>query len=599
LRLTELKSGADTLAGGNKRNYGRRIVTDSVNQRVRLLAGRYEIGPLIGRGGMADVRVGTDARLGRRVAVKLLKPALASDPAFRTRFRREAQDAAKMAHPTIVRIFDAGEETVVDPGGNEAQIPFIVMEYVDGRLLKDIVAEGPLPEHEAVRITSQILTALEYSHRAGVVHRDIKPGNIMIANNGQVKVMDFGIARAVAESSATIAETSTIVGTAQYFSPEQARGESVDARTDLYSTGIVLFEMLTGQAPFRGENPVAVAYQHVNQIPAPPSSINPAVSPAVDAVVGHALSKDRFARFQSATEFREQLEAAGTGAAPVVRQVVPPNDFNATLFGVNPTMTAGSDSALRQLTIDQEARGSRTQQRPPVAWIWAGILLILVIVVAVVVWTITLPKDAGIDQGLSVKVPNLKSQAYADAAAKLKKLGLSPVENKETNAKVAPGAVISTSPAAGSSVAPHSTITVNVSNGPTALSVPNLVGMTAAEAKTTLTQGGLVLGTTSTADSATVTQGSVISSSPNAGTAAKSGDTINITVASGKVNIPSVVGKTSSQAGQALTALHLNYTPVPDTSTTCTAGLVTAQSLVGEKPEGSSMTISVCTGPSS
>ena len=574
-------------------------MTDSVNQRVRLLAGRYEIGPLIGRGGMADVRVGTDARLGRRVAIKLLKPALASDPAFRTRFRREAQDAAKMAHPTIVRIFDAGEETVVDPSGNEAQIPFIVMEYVDGRLLKDIIAEGPLPEHEAVRITSQILTALEYSHRAGVVHRDIKPGNIMIANNGQVKVMDFGIARAVAESSATIAETSTIVGTAQYFSPEQARGESVDARTDLYSTGIVLFEMLTGQAPFRGENPVAVAYQHVNQIPAPPSSINPAVSPAVDAVVGHALSKDRFARFQSATEFREQLEAAGTGAAPVVRQVVPANDFNATLFGVNPTMTAGSDSALRQLTIDQEARGSRTQQRPPVAWIWAGILLILVIVVAVVVWTITLPKDAGIDQGLSVKVPNLKSQAYSDAAAKLKKLGLSPVENKETNAKVAPGAVISTSPAAGSSVAPHSTVTVNVSNGPTALSVPNLVGMTAAEAKAALTEAGLVLGTTSTADSATVTQGSVISSSPGAGTAAKTGDTINVTVASGKINIPSVVGKTSSQAGQALTALHINYTPVPDTSTSCTPGLVTAQSLVGEKPEGSSMTISVCTGPSS
>jgi serine/threonine protein kinase len=598
LRLTELKSGADTLAGGNKRNYGRRIVTDSVNQRVRLLAGRYEIGPLIGRGGMADVRVGTDARLGRRVAIKLLKPALASDPAFRTRFRREAQDAAKMAHPTIVRLFDAGEETVVDPSGNEAQIPFIVMEYVDGRLLKDIIAEGPLPEHEAVRIAGQILTALEYSHRAGVVHRDIKPGNIMIANNGQVKVMDFGIARAVAESSATIAETSTIVGTAQYFSPEQARGESVDARTDLYSTGVVLFEMLTGQAPFRGENPVAVAYQHVNQIPAPPSSINRAVSPAVDAVVGHALSKDRFARFQSATEFREQLDAAGTGAAPVVRQVVPANDFNATLFGVNPTMTAGSDSALRQLTIDQEARGSRTQQRPPVAWIWAGILLILVIVVAVVVWTITLPKDAGIDQGLSVKVPNLKSQSYADAAAKLKKLGLSPVENKETNAKVAPGAVINTSPAAGSSVAPHSTVTVNVSNGPTALSVPNLVGMTAAEAKTALTEAGLVLGTTSTADSATVTQGSVISSSPNAGTAAKTGDTINVTVASGKVNIPSVVGKTSSQAGQALTALHINYTPMPDTSATCTAGLVTAQSLVGEKPEGSTMTISVCTGPS-
>src|ERR1700712_4719007 len=391
--------------------YGRRIVTDSVNQRVRLLAGRYEIGALIGRGGMADVRLGTDARLGRKVAIKLLKPALANDPAFRTRFRREAQDAAKMAHPTIVRIFDAGEETVLDPQGNEAQIPFIVMEYVDGRLLKDILADGPLDPTEATRIIEQVLTALEYSHRAGVVHRDIKPGNVMIAKNGQVKVMDFGIARAVSESSATIAETSAIVGTAQYFSPEQARGESVDARTDLYSAGVVLFEMLTGKAPFHGENPVAVAYQHVNQIPVPPSSINRAVSPAMDAVVSHALSKDRTTRFQTAAEFREQLEAAGAGAPPVVRHVVAANDFNATLFGVNPT-TSTSDAALRQLTIDHDARGGRTQQRPPVAWIWAGIGLLLVIVVAVVVWTITLPKDAGLDQGLSVKVPALAGDSF-------------------------------------------------------------------------------------------------------------------------------------------------------------------------------------------
>ncbi|MDB5280854.1 MAG: pknB, partial [Ferruginibacter sp.] len=271
-------------------------MTESVSQGVRMLAGRYQIGELIGRGGMADVRLGTDARLGRRVAIKLLKPSLANDPAFRTRFRREAQDAAKMAHPTIVRIFDAGEETITDPSGREAQIPFIVMEHVDGRLLKDIIAEGPVEPKEATRIIEQVLTALEYSHRAGVVHRDIKPGNIMIANNGQVKVMDFGIARAISESSATIAETSAIVGTAQYFSPEQARGETVDARTDLYSTGVVLFELLTGQAPFRGENPVAVAYQHVNQNPVAPSTLNPKVSPALDAVVLRALSKDRFTR---------------------------------------------------------------------------------------------------------------------------------------------------------------------------------------------------------------------------------------------------------------------------------------------------------------
>jgi serine/threonine protein kinase len=569
-------------------------VTDSVNQRVRLLAGRYEIGPLIGRGGMADVRLGTDARLGRKVAIKLLKPALATDPAFRTRFRREAQDAAKMAHPTIVRIFDAGEETVKDPSGNEAQIPYIVMEYVDGRLLKDIIAEGPLPEHEAVRITGQILTALEYSHRAGVIHRDIKPGNIMIATNGQVKVMDFGIARAISDSSATISETSAIVGTAQYFSPEQARGESVDARTDLYSTGVVLFEMLTGQPPFRGENPVAVAYQHVNQVPVPPSSLNRAVSPSVDAVVGRSLSKDRFARFQTAAEFRDELEGAGAGAPPVVRQVVPANDFNSTLFGVNPTLTSASGASLRQLTIDHEARNARTQQRPPVAWIWAGIALLVVIVIAVVVWTITLPKDTGIDQGLSVKVPSLSGQSYDDAAASLKKLSLDPVEQQVASSTISPGAVISTTPEAGSSVSPNSSVTVTVSSGPTAAVVPNLNGMTATAAAAALQQAGLAVGTTTGADSPTVAAGLIINSSPAGGTNATAGQKIDLVTSTGKIDIPSVVGQSGAAAAQALVALHINYTVIPNAG--CTGSQVSAQSIVGEQPQNPSMTITVCTG---
>ena len=574
--------------------YGRRIVTDSVNQRVRLLAGRYEIGALIGRGGMADVRLGTDARLGRKVAIKLLKPALANDPAFRTRFRREAQDAAKMAHPTIVRIFDAGEETVLDPSGNEAQIPFIVMEYVDGRLLKDIIAEGPLPEHEAVRITGQILTALEYSHRAGVVHRDIKPGNIMIAQNGQVKVMDFGIARAISESSATIAETSSIVGTAQYFSPEQARGESVDARTDLYSTGVVLFEMLTGKAPFHGENPVAVAYQHVNQIPVPPSSLNRAVSPAMDAVVGHALSKDRFSRFQTAAEFREQLEGAGAGAPPVVRQVVSANDFNATLFGVNPTISANSDAALRQLTIDQDARGSRTQQRPPVAWIWAGIGLLLVIVLAVVLWVVTLPKDTGLDKGLSVKVPTLKGQSFEDASAKLKKLALIPVEQEVASSTIAPGSVISSTPGAGSLVGTHTSVTVTVSSGPNAITVPNVSGLSVDAATAQLKTLGLKAGTNTAEDSATIPAGFVVETSPAAGTSENAGTTINLLTSSGKVNVPSVVGQSGAAAGATLTALHLTYSVIPNSG--CTGANVSAQSIVGEQPQNSAMTITVCTG---
>ncbi|WP_367882226.1 protein kinase domain-containing protein [Rathayibacter oskolensis] len=216
---------------------------------------------------MSEVYLGTDTRLGRTVAIKELKLSLSSDSAFRLRFRQEAQAASRMSHPTIVRVFDAGEEVTLDDNGTESRRPFIVMEHIEGRLLKDIIAEGPVEIDEAVRITEGILTALEYSHRAGVVHRDIKPGNIMITPSGQVKVMDFGIARAVSDSAATVAQTTAILGTAAYFSPEQAKGEQVDARSDLYSAGIVLFELLTGRAPFRGDTPVAVAYQHVSETP--------------------------------------------------------------------------------------------------------------------------------------------------------------------------------------------------------------------------------------------------------------------------------------------------------------------------------------------
>jgi eukaryotic-like serine/threonine-protein kinase len=571
-------------------------VTDSsVGQGVRLLAGRYQIGELIGRGGMADVRVGTDARLGRRVAIKLLKPALANDPAFRTRFRREAQDAAKMAHPTIVRIFDAGEETVTDPNGNEAQIPFIVMEYVDGRLLKDILAEGPLESAEALRIVDQVLTALEYSHRAGVVHRDIKPGNIMIANNGQVKVMDFGIARAISESSATIAETSAIVGTAQYFSPEQARGESVDARTDLYSTGVVLFELLTGQAPFRGENPVAVAYQHVNQNPVVPSSLNPKVSHAVDAVVLNALAKDRFQRFQSATEFREELEAAGTGAATTKRVSVPITDFNSTLFGVNPQATAGSEAALRQLTIDQDARGSRTQSRPPVLWIWVGIAAMLVIVVAVVAWTIQLPKDSpDISAGLSHIVPKTAGLDYATAASQLKARTLVPEKTFETSKTVPANVVIRTDPAQGSSVQTNQVVSVYVSQGPSAVSVPDVTGLSVASANTELAQFGFKVGSTTKLNSPNIKKGIIISTSPAGGSTGKSGDSVDLVVSTGVVVIPNVVNMSASDAGSTLQQLQLQVTPVSDTS--CSGGNVMSQSIKGTQPQKSKITITVCTG---
>lgn len=284
----------------------------SENQRV--IAGRYEVGNLIGRGGMADVYEGIDTRLGRTVAIKLLKADLANDPNFEARFRQEAQASARMAHPTIVRVYDAGEDTVTDSNGNEVKHPFIIMEFVSGKLLRDLLHERRLTRTETVDFASGVLTALEFSHRAGVIHRDIKAANVMITDGGLVKVMDFGIARAVSDSSATMAHTTGIMGTAQYFSPEQAKGETVDSRTDLYSAGVLLFEMLAGRPPFKGETAVSVAYQHVSEAVPAPSSFDPSISPELDAVVLRALAKDRNDRFQTAEEFRENLVAAANGS---------------------------------------------------------------------------------------------------------------------------------------------------------------------------------------------------------------------------------------------------------------------------------------------
>jgi serine/threonine protein kinase len=573
------------------------LVTESSPSGVRLLAGRYELGVPIGRGGMADVYLGMDTRLGRRVAIKLLKPSLANDPAFRTRFRREAQDAAKMAHPTIVRIFDAGEESVRDATGTETLIPFIVMEYVDGRLLKDIIAEGPVAPLEACRIIEQVLTALEYSHRAGVIHRDIKPGNIMIAANGQVKVMDFGIARAISDSAATIAETSAIVGTAQYFSPEQARGESVDARTDLYSTGVVFFELLTGRAPFRGDNPVAVAYQHVNSEAVPPSSFNPRVSPALDAVVLRSMAKDRFQRYQSAAEFRTDVESAAAGSVPARKQVAT-NDFNATLFGVNPSSVAGSEATLRQLTVDVDDRAPRTQNRPPVAWIWAGIAIMAVIVAAVVFWTFNL-SAATLTANVSVVVPNVSGQSYADGAGALSNAKLTPVKATEVSSTVAEGVIIRTDPEAGTTVAPGLQVKVFVSLGVTPVTVPDVSNLTEADAIAALVAKKLVHGSTTSTYSPDVKLGIVMSSDPAAGatrtTAGKTiheGDMVNLVVSNGLVNVPDVTGKTIAAANAALSPLQLNIKVNVDNN--CSGGVVSAQSILGDNAQKSSITLTYC-----
>src|SRR3989442_10829449 len=278
-------------------------------EEPRRLGGRYELGTVLGGGGRAELNLPHAPRLGRTVAVKTLRADLARDPSFQARFRREAQSAASLNHPSIVAVYDTGEDYV-----DGVSIPYIVMEYVDGSTLRELLHSGRklLPER-SLEMAVGILQALEYSHRNGIVHRDIKPANVMLTRNGQVKVMDFGIARAMGDASMTMTQTAAVIGTAQYLSPEQAKGEQVDARSDLYSTGCLLYELLTGRPPFTGDSPVAIAYQHVRENPIPPSRVDPEIPGWADAIVLKAMAKDPADRYQSAGEMRQDIHRALSG----------------------------------------------------------------------------------------------------------------------------------------------------------------------------------------------------------------------------------------------------------------------------------------------
>ncbi|MBO0831063.1 MAG: Stk1 family PASTA domain-containing Ser/Thr kinase [Actinobacteria bacterium] len=276
----------------------------------RLLGDRYELDRIVGRGGMAEVFRARDIRLNRIVAVKTLRNDLARDQTFQARFRREAQSAASLNHPSIVAVYDTGEDMV---GGTP--LPYIVMEFVEGQTVRDLLRDDRrLQPERAVEITDALLEALEYSHRNGIVHRDIKPGNVMLTRSGHVKVMDFGIARSVSDSQLTLTQTAQVIGTAHYMSPEQARGERVDARSDLYSTGCLLYELLTGRPPFTGDSPLTIAYQHVKQDPVPPSRVDPQAPAWADGLVLKALQKDQARRYQSAAQMRADIQRALAGA---------------------------------------------------------------------------------------------------------------------------------------------------------------------------------------------------------------------------------------------------------------------------------------------
>jgi eukaryotic-like serine/threonine-protein kinase len=340
------------------------------------LGGRYELGALLGHGGMAIVRLATDMRLGRTVAVKILRGELTEAPAFQARFRREARAAAALNHPAIVSVYDAGEETI-----DGVVTLYMVMEYVEGQTLRDLGQSGPQGHERALEITAAILDALEESHRAGIVHRDVKPANVMLTPTGGVKVMDFGVARAVADMSASLTQTSTVIGTAHYLSPEQARGEDVDARSDVYSTGCLLYELLTGRPPFQGDSAIAVAYQHVREAPRPPSEFEPSVPPHVDALVLTALAKQPAERYQSAAQMRSDILGVLAGQQTLSAMPVPLIEDTADIPVVADGVDQTAAFAGAPLAVDEDAAAAtgrgRRRRRSLILMVAAAAVLVL------------------------------------------------------------------------------------------------------------------------------------------------------------------------------------------------------------------------------
>ncbi|WP_363549995.1 Stk1 family PASTA domain-containing Ser/Thr kinase [Microbacterium sp. LWH12-1.2] len=563
----------------------------SIEQRV--LAGRYRVDELIGYGGMAKVYRGQDLTLGREVAIKILDPDLARDTAFRTRFRLEAQAASRMSHPSIVRVYDAGDSTTTSGAAGSEDPPYIVMELVKGTLLKDIIAGGPVPVADAVRYIDGILEALDYSHRAGVIHRDIKPGNVMVTDKGQVKVMDFGIARAVSDSSSTVAETTQIIGTAAYFSPEQAKGEPVDARADLYSTGVVLYELLTGRQPFRGESPVAVAYQHVSETPVPPTEVNDESPGALDPIVLRALAKDPYQRFPDASNFRAALDAATTGHAPSRKQL---GALTSELYGPSPRHAQETARSLRQLSTDTTM--ARTQSGPPVAWIWAGVALLAVLLVSVLFWVLTISMRPPEVPSSAVTVPDLVNVSAERAQEDLGKLDLTAKLVLESSTDIVEGNVIRTDPEPGVTVAEGDSITVYVSTGVKTSVVPSLEGLSRTAAEAALTAAGLEIGSVIQRNDKSLAADTVIEASEAADSEVAPGTAINLVVASGKVTLDDVTGWTLTSATTALEDLGLVATHVPLTDCAATNPNTVASMSVapGDVAVGSPIELRYCTG---
>lgn len=550
----------------------------------KVLAGRYEVLELIGRGGMAEVYLGRDKRLSRTVAIKLLRSDIAEDPTFQARFRREAQSAAALNHPAIVGVYDFGEEVVTRADGSTQTVPYLVMEYVQGHTVRELLSEGEaVPIDEAGEIVSGVLQALGYSHRNGIVHRDIKPGNIMLTNTGEVKVMDFGIARAIEDSAVTVTQTHAVVGTAQYLSPEQARGEVVDARSDIYSCGCLLYELLTGRPPFKGDSAVAIAYQHVRELPVPPSQIAPDVPESMDRVVMKALAKHREDRYQNADQMRADLQAAIRGLqvnAPATETwqqqattiIAPtpgvPSAPAATNTGSIPKVK--DEQAARQ--AEEEAAKRKKKQLLIIGLITLVALLALVGALAAAgVFGGTPSKHTTASPTQSaVSVPDLTGKDEAGARSTLEGVGLAFQRGADVSSDTVPeGQVVSYDPGAGTMAAPGTKVEVHFSSGSATVTVPNVSGQTQGDARNALEKAGLTLGDVTTVDAGGVKAGNVVSTDPAAGTKAKRGSTVNLQVASGRLVVPqNLVGMSTDDAKKALTSAGFTVITINQQTTT-------------------------------
>ncbi|WP_395758989.1 Stk1 family PASTA domain-containing Ser/Thr kinase [Streptomyces althioticus] len=525
-------------------------------EEPRRLGGRYELGQVLGRGGMAEVYLAHDTRLGRTVAVKTLRADLARDPSFQARFRREAQSAASLNHPAIVAVYDTGEDYI-----DGVSIPYIVMEYVDGSTLRELLHSGRklLPER-TLEMTIGILQALEYSHRAGIVHRDIKPANVMLTRNGQVKVMDFGIARAMGDSGMTMTQTAAVIGTAQYLSPEQAKGEQVDARSDLYSTGCLLYELLTVRPPFVGDSPVAVAYQHVREEPQPPSVFDPEITPEMDAIVLKALTKDPDYRYQSADEMRADIEAcldgqpvAATAAMGAVGYGGYPDDQPTTALRAD--SGAGATSMLPPMNPDDGGYGydeRQSRRRPQKKNNTSTILLVvagvLVLIGAVLIgrWAIS---GGGVDNN-TVAAPNFVGESKADAQKRADNTDLKLSFTEKPCENQTKGNICEQDPEAGTNVEKGDTISLVVSTGAPKVAVPSVIGDKLEDAKAELEGEKYEFVVEVEEEISGEEPGTVIEQDPDLGQEVEKGTTVTLTVAKeeAKSTVPDVLTKSCEEA---------------------------------------------------